>query len=132
PLHALRSDNKVLLQKYEDIQPIDLEGAVWQALRQIGTASSPALTPGTSQEAMAAIAPDVAEEVDATIAPQESQAFHAEDEQKKSKERVEKGEKGLIETVTEARQHDLTAYAALKKGGFLRDGGEYLGEEVKA
>jgi AAA domain len=131
PLHALRSDNKVLLQKYEDIQPIDLEGAVWQALRQIGTASLPTSTPSTSQ-ASTVIAPGVAGEVDATEVKQESQTFHAEEEQKKSKERVEKGEKGLIETVTEARQHDLTAYDALKKGGFLRDGGEYLVEEAKA
>jgi hypothetical protein len=48
PLHALRSGNRMLLQKYEDIQPIDLEGAVWQALRNIGTSGSEVSLQSTS------------------------------------------------------------------------------------
>jgi AAA domain len=121
PLHALRSDNKVLLQKYEDIQPIDLEGAVWQALREIGT------SPGDPSQSRTSPASEQAPDE----AKQKSQTIQALDDKKKSKERATQGERGLIETVTEAREHDITVYDALKKGGFIRDAGEYLGEEVK-
>jgi hypothetical protein len=131
PLHALRSGNKVLLQKYEDIQPIDLEGAVWQALRHIGTSSSESHK-SKAVEDVTDEAKKTGEEGGATEVKQESQTFHSEGNKEKSKERAEKRETGLLEAVVEAREHGITAYDALKKEGFIRAARENLLEEVKA
>jgi hypothetical protein len=137
PLHALRSGNKALLQKYEDIQPIDLEGAVWQALRNIGTSRSEVPTQSTPKASAHSTDEAKGAEIkqDAIKAEQESQHSKSppdsEVDKKKSKEYARKGKSGLIGTIMEARGHDIIAYDALKKGGFIRDTSEYDVTEMK-
>jgi AAA domain len=137
PLQALRSGNKTLLRKYEDLQPIDLEGAVWEALRNVGTSSSPEVAQGSSPTSEPASSEEKSarQEKDGTLGSQESQGTQqpseGEDEQK-SKGRTAKVEGGLLEIAAKGRERGMTAYEALKKRGFIRDASEYLVEVAQA
>lgn len=135
PLYALRTGNKTLLRKYEDLQPIDLEGAVWEALRNIGT------SPGTTQGSTTGSKPQSSDEnradevQDVTTPREESQnpQQHGEEgDEHESKDRTEKVEGSLPEIATKGRERGMTAYEALKKAGVIRDASEFLVEEVSA
>lgn len=137
PLHALRTNNKTLLRKYEDIQPIDLEGAIWEALRNVGTSSSP----GTAQGSQLSSEPTTDEEKgaeqkkDETGGGQESQSAQQSStkgsSEQKSNGHTAKVEGGLLEIAAKGREHSMTAYEALKKAGVIRDASEYLGESAQ-
>ncbi len=135
PLHALRTNNKTLLRKYEDIQPIDLEGAVWEALRNLGTSSSPGAAQGSSPGS----APTTDEEKgteqkkDETGGEQESQGAQQSSEgsgEQQSGGQAAKVEGGLLEIAAKGREQGMTAYEALKKAGVIRDASEYLIESA--
>lgn len=137
-LFALRTGNKTLLRKYEDIQPIDLEGAVWQALRNVGASTSSGTAQGSppALESPTKEVVDDQQEKDGVGTKQDSQNDqHPSEEgrdEKKSKGRTAKVEGGLLEIATKGRERDMTAYDALKKGGFIRDTSEYLVEVAQA
>ncbi len=137
PLHALRTGKKTLLRKYEDLQPIDLEGAVWEVLRNVGTSPSSGGAQGSTLASKPATndGKRAEEEQEATASGEESKSpqQHSEggDEQK-SKGRTVKVEGGLLEIAARGREHGVTAYEALKKGGFIRDASEYLVEAALA
>ena len=131
PLHALRTGKKTLLRKYEDLQPIDLEGAVWEALRNVGASPSP----GGAQGSSPGSAPTTDEEKgteqkkDETGREQESQNSHQSSEEsgeQKSEGHATKVEGGLLEIAAKGRERGMTAYEALKNAGIIRDASEYL------
>ena len=134
PLHALRTGNQTLLRKYEDLQPIDLEGAVWEALRNVGTSPSPGGAQGSSSSKPTTNEGKHAdEEQDVTASGEGSQSAQQPSEggdEQKGKGRTVKAEGGLLEIAAKGREHDMTAYEALKKAGVIRDASEYLVESA--
>ncbi len=135
-LFALRTNNKRLLRKYEDIQPIDLEGAVWQALRNV--APSLESMPGTSPvlESPTTGANDGRQEENGVGTEPGSQNTQQRSEAggatRESKDHAAKVEGGLLEMAIKGREHGITAYDVLKKRGVIRDLSEYLVEEVRS
>lgn len=137
PLHALRTGKKTLLRKYEDLQPIDLEGAVWEALRNVGASPSPGGAQGSSPGPKPATndGKRADKEQDATASEEGSQSAQQPSEggeEQKSKGRIVKVEGGLLELAAKGRERGVTTYEALKKGGFIRDASEYLVEAAQA
>ncbi len=133
-LYALRSNNRVLLHKYEDIQPVDFEGAVWEALRNVrATTIEQTTTPALE------VSPDEARQNEGTDeAVQEEKIMQQnpeiDDSEQRNKDRstlcTATIEGGLLETVAAGRELGMTAYEALKQGGFIRDTQEYLAEDT--
>jgi hypothetical protein len=137
PLHALRTGIKTLLRKYEDIQPIDLEGVVWEVLRNAGISPSPgaAEAPSPASKPTTNEVKCADEEQDVTTSGKEnqnSQQHPKEDDKQKSKDHTAKVEEGLLEVAAKGKERGMTAYEALKKGGFIRDVSEYLVEVTQA
>lgn len=133
-LFALRKNNKTLLRKYEDIQPIDLEGAVWRAMTNMGSSSStgtnpsPSPTSGHTANEAQNTDPKTVVETQQEDPQQDSEQGNNEEKRKRSPMKVERG---LLETAAKGREHNMTAYDALKKEGFIRSCSEYFAEEVR-
>jgi hypothetical protein len=135
PLYALRTGKKTLLRKYEDLQPIDLEGAVWEALRNVGTSPSSGTAQGSSpgSESTTDEKKGAEQKKDETGGKQESQSAQQSSEgsgEQKSTDHAAKVEDGLLEIAAKGRESGMTAYEALKKAGIIRDASEYLVESA--
>jgi len=135
-LFALRTNNKRLLRKYEDIQPIDLEGAVWQALRNVAPSLETMQGASPVQESPTTSANDGRQEENGVGTEQGSQNTQQRSEAggatRESKDHAAKVEGGLLEMAIKGREHGITAYDVLKKRGVIRDLSEYLVEEVRS
>src|SRR6266487_325611 len=123
-LFALRTNNQRLLRKYEDIQPIDFEGAVWQALGNINiTSSSEAIQHSSPLQEQVASKEQVADEERTVVEQENSNPQNLPKKgsnESKSNESVVKMEDGLLEVAAKGREKDIIAYDMLKKEGFIR------------
>ena len=122
-IYALRTNNQRLLRKYEDIQPIDLEGAVWKALKEInissGTTQDPSASRSNPNEAKNTLQDkDIAEVKQGDKATQ--QAKKGVDKQE-GKVTTTMTDGGLLDTPIKGREDSEAGYDALKKGGFIWD-----------